>query len=155
MPAEKILQNSCDKDNDKKWLENGTGADKRKEKTALKDIELVDKGFKVEKYDDSTIQTITSPAIAECSSSVASKNVDNRDDKSNMFTQCCTHLKRTAIWVERIFLVSICIGVALGFIVPIIIYAVDSDRGDNSTLSIDFDVDNCPAVNMQVRLCKY
>ena len=145
MPAEKIIQNSCSKENGKEWLENGTGVDEPKDKTALKDLELVEKGL--EKNDDSTTMVVA----ASLSADEASKNADNHEDRSNTCTQNCTHLKQSAKWVERIFLVSICIGVALGFTAPIIIYAVDSDRGDNSTLSIDFDVDSCPAVNMQVR----
>ena len=66
-----------------------------------------------------------------------------------------TCLKQTAIlvWIERVFIISVCIAVAIGFTIPIIIYAADTDRGsDNSSLSIDLDVDNCPSFDMQVCL---
>jgi len=55
---------------------------------------------------------------------------------------CCTFIKRNRIllWVEIVFLVSICTAVAGGFTVPIIIYAVAAtDRGNATTsLSNDF-----------------
>ena len=71
-------------------------------------------------------------------------------DQCNWFA----YLKQTAIlvWVERILLTSICIVVAAAFTVPIIIYALDTDRGDNSTISVDIDVDSCPASNTNVQV---
>ena len=65
------------------------------------------------------------------------------------------YLKQTTIlvWIERILLTSICIVVAAAFTVPIIIYALDTDRGDNSTILVDIDVDSCTAAsntNVQV-----
>ena len=44
-------------------------------------------------------------------------------------------------------------AVAGGFTVPIFIYALDTDRGDNSTLSIDLDLDNCPVSNTNIQVC--
>ena len=84
---------------------------------------------------------------------------EEKKSKSNQYN-FCTYLKQTAVqlWTERIILILACITIAAGFIVPIIIYAIDTDRGDISTLSIDFDVDSCQALNSmssQVCLCIY
>jgi len=67
---------------------------------------------------------------------------------------CCSYLKRNFVLIERVVLISICIAIAGGFTVPIIIYAVDTDRGDNSTISIDIDVDNCPtSISGDMQVC--
>ena len=57
---------------------------------------------------------------------------------------------RPVVLVDRIVLVSICMVVAMGFCVPIIIYAVDADRSgaDNSTITLDFDVDQCSSASV-------
>jgi len=57
---------------------------------------------------------------------------------------------RPVVLIDRIVLVSICMVVALGFCVPIIIYAVDADRGgaDNSTITLDFDIDQCSSASV-------
>ena len=82
---------------------------------------------------------------------------EEKKSKSNQHN-FCTYLKQSAVrlWTERIILILACITIAAGFTVPIIIYAIDTDRGDISTLSIDFDVDSCQALNSmssQVCLC--
>ena len=62
---------------------------------------------------------------------------------------CRTCLKpgRVLEWAERIFLIFICCAVAMAFTVPIIIYAVDTDRGsdggNNTITSINLDLDDC------------
>ena len=138
MSAEE-LQNS-NKEKAKELFENGTGVDR-----SSKDLEPNDKGVK--KHDEagsSVVVVRSSFKVGE-----AAKNKSNLLQARN----CCAYLKQAAvlIWIERVFLISICVAVAVGFTVPIIIYAVDTDRGsDNSTLSIDLYVDNCPSFDMQV-----
>ena len=59
---------------------------------------------------------------------------------------CCTQeSSKSVVTVGEIIFVCICVVVAMGFCVPVIIYAVDSDRSsaDNSTLDIEIDIDNC------------
>ena len=90
----------------------------------------------------------------------SSFKADEEKEKKSSQYSFCTHLKRTAVllWTERIILILVCIAIAAGFIVPIIIYAIDADRGDTSTLSIDVDVDSCQVLNSmssQVCLCIY
>ena len=82
---------------------------------------------------------------------------EEKKSKSNQYN-FCTYLKQTAVllWTERIILVLVCIAIAAGFIVPIIIYEIDTDREDISTLSMGIDVDSCQASNStssQVCLC--
>ena len=50
------------------------------------------------------------------------------------------------IWIKRIILIVICVVVAGGFSVPIVIYYTEADRGiDNPTISaINLNIDNCP-----------
>ena len=92
------------------------------------------------------------------SSSISSRVVhslfkidETREPKEN---RCYTFVKQHKIlfWVERIFLFCICTAVAGGFTVPIIIYAVDTDLGNATTLSSDLDFDNCS--NTITQVCK-
>ena len=72
--------------------------------------------------------------------------VDEPKEVESDHHSCCTCWKLPAvrIWVERIVLFSICVAVAGAFIVPIIIYAVDADRGSNNpSILTDIDLDNC------------
>ena len=83
---------------------------------------------------------------------ISSEVKENKSDQSN----CCTHLRQYIVWIRRVVLILICVTVAVGFTVPIIIYAVStdgSDRGDNSTISIDLDVDNCQVSTSDVQVC--
>ena len=76
---------------------------------------------------------------------------ETKKNKSNF----CTFIKqyKIFIWIERIFLISICIAIAGGFTVPTIIYALNTDRGENKSLSSsDFNLDSCPNTTAQV--CK-
>ena len=57
--------------------------------------------------------------------------------------------KKILIWIERVFLIAVCIAIVGGFTVPIIIYAVNTDRGDNTRLSSDLDLDSC-----SIQVCK-
>lgn len=105
-----------------------------------------DKSLPAEKYPDKREDTMISAIVHSL--------FKTKENKPNQST-CCTTLKQTTIlvWTERIFLISICLAVAGGFIVPIIIYAVDTDRGGNSTLSIDLDIDNCPVSDTDIQVC--
>ena len=84
---------------------------------------------------------------------------EEKKNKSNQYN-FCTYLKQTAVqlWTERIILVLACIAIAAGFTVPIIIYEMDTDGEDISTLLMSIDVDNCQALNStssQVGYCIY
>ena len=123
-------------------FENGTGVNR-----SSKDLEPNDKSLK--EHDEAG----SSAAVARSSVTEVDEAAKNKSNLLRQARNCCAYLKQTAvlIWVERVFLILICIAVVVGFTVPIIIYAVDTDRGsDNSTLSIDLDVDNCPSFDMQV-----
>ena len=90
---------------------------------------------------------------------VVSKVDEEKKSKSNQYN-CCTYLKQTAVllWTERIILVLVCIAIAAGFTVPIIVYEIDTDREDISTLLMGIDLDSCQALNStssQVCLCIY
>ena len=78
------------------------------------------------------------------------KETDRPKQGGNRFF---AYLKRFAAlaWIERIILISVCVAVAAGFTTPIIIYALDTDLGDNATISID--IDNCSASKIDVQVC--
>ena len=110
-----------------------------KEKATELSSEPADKSLK-NPHDENS-----SAVVARCTFTVDEAAKNNKSSRT--LSNSCAYLKQTAIsWIERVFIISICTAVAVGFTIPIIIYAVDTDRGsDNSTLSIDFDVDNCPS----------
>ena len=82
----------------------------------------------------------------------AFKVCEAKENKSNQ-SNCCTHLKQNIMWMERVILILICVAVAGGFTVPIIIYAVDTDRGYTISRSIELDVDNCKISTSDVQVC--
>ena len=57
---------------------------------------------------------------------------------------------KALMWIKRIVLILICIVVAGGFSVPIVIYYTEADRGINNPAisAINLDIDNCPAASM-------
>ena len=59
----------------------------------------------------------------------------------------CSFIKqhKVLLWVERVFLFSVCTAVAGTFTVPIIIYSVSMDKGNHMTaqFSSDLDFDSC------------
>ena len=104
-------------------------------------------------------KTITSAVAlsAVVPSSFKIDEVAKNNESNHIQSNCCTYLKQTAklVWIERIILISICTAVAGAYTVPIIIYALDMDRGDNSTISIDLNFDNCSTLDdVQVCLAK-
>ena len=108
----------------------------------------------LEKHDSDKSRT-TSDEVVRSSFKVD----DEKKSKSNQYSYC-TYLKQTTVlwWTERVILILVCIAIAVGFTVPIIIYAIDTDRGHNSTLIIDIDVDSCQTLSsmssdIQVCLC--
>ena len=68
----------------------------------------------------------------------------------------CTFTKHNKIFIEWIIVVSICIAIAGGFTIPTIIYALNTDRGENKSLSSDFnlDSDSCPNTTLYLQVCK-
>ena len=57
---------------------------------------------------------------------------------------------RPVMIIDRIVLVSICLLVVLGFCVPIIIYALDTDKGA-AKLTLNIDVDQCTTYQVSLR----
>ena len=147
MSADESLQQSYNEEKATELFGNGAVVDR-----SLNDLEpTAHKGLKPEMKENG------SAAVARYSSFAVEEVREVAKIKSRQaLSNCCTYLKQGAIlvWIERVSVISICIAVAIGFTIPIIIYAVDTDRGsDNSTLSIDLDVDNCPSFDVQV--CYY
>ena len=80
--------------------------------------------------------------------------VDEIKKNKSKLNNFCTFIKhnKILIWIERIILVFICIAIAGGFTIPTIIYALNTDRGENKSLASDFNLDSCP--NTTVQVCK-
>ena len=103
--------------------------------------------------------TRAGPAISDAVVVHSLFKVDEEKKSKSNQNNFCAYLKRTAVqlWTERIILVLACIAIAAGFrTVPIIIYEMDIDGEDISTLLMSIDVDNCQALNStssQVGLC--
>ena len=74
----------------------------------------------------------------------------SRQGKNN----CCTFVEKKKIQscVEKTFIIFICMVIAGGFTVPIIIYGSNTDRGKNTTLTDDLNLDSCSNASAQV--CK-
>lgn len=99
----------------------------------------------LEKCDIDKGETVSEEVIRQYSFKVDEEKKGN----SNQYN-CYTYLKQTAVLqrMERAILISVCIAIAAGFTVPIIIYAIDTDGGDNSyTVSLDIDVDSCQTLS--------
>ena len=95
----------------------------------------------------SDTQSINSAVV--CSLFEVDETKKDKRDENNSWT----FIKQTKIlvWIERVFLISICVSVAAGFTVPIIIYAGDADRGSrNAQLSIELDSCNNSNTTVQV-----
>ena len=110
--------------------------------------------LEAEKDSDELVSDLKIEAISREVASSAFK-IEAKEDKLDQ-TTCCIYLKQNmvwSVWIEKVVLILICVAVAGGFTVPIIIYAVDTDRGDNSTISIDLDVDNCQVSTSDVQVC--
>ena len=135
MSAEEKLQNSCNKDT--------SCAESSETCTAGNGC------LEAEKGSDKKNETI-SGEVARSAFKIEVKELS--EDKSDK-TNCCIYLNKNIVWIERVVLILICVAVAGGFTVPIIIYAVDADRGDNSTLSLDLDVDNCQISSSDAQVC--
>ena len=132
MSAEEELQNSCNKDT--------SCAESSEKYTAGNGCLEPEKGL------DTKNGTISSEVAR------SAFKIEAKEDKSDQ-TNCCIYLKKNIVWIERVVLILICVAVAGGFTVAIIIYAVDTDRGDNSTLSLDLDVDNCQISSSDAQVC--
>lgn len=145
MAAEEKLKDPCEKLNGE-LFENGTVVDEPPEKENDEDTKGSEKSLPPDKPPNDAITTIRESFKMD---DAAKEN----NCKSNHINRCCAYLRRQTavfVWAERVILISICIAIAGGFTVPVIIYALDTDRGDNSTLSIDLDVDNCPMSTIDI-----
>ena len=113
---------------------NDAFADKRLYLVAEKSLEKCE-----EKRDRNKSETISDEVVR-----FSFKVDEEKKSKSNQYN-CCTYLKQAAVswWTERVILILVCIAIAVGFTTPIIIYAIDTDRGEHSSLLIDIDVDSC------------
>jgi len=84
------------------------------------------------KNDKGINSTITQASVAQA---------ELKDVKSEFEDHSHSSVK---VLTERVILMLICIAVTLGFFAPILIYAVETDLGGNSTtITVDFDVDKC------------
>ena len=84
--------------------------------------------------------------------------IDETKNKVGDENRCWTFIKqKTTIlfWIERVVLISICIAIAGGFTVPIIIYALDADQGNTTRSLSDFDLNSCSNTTVRVKVCKY
>ena len=119
MSAEEKLQNFSNK------FENNCAA---------VDSRLLDEKS-LQKYDIDTKSGAISEEVARSSSKVD----EEKKTKSSQYN-CCTYLKQTAVlwWTERVILILVCIAIAAGFTIPIILYVIDTDQADiaDSTLSM-------------------
>ena len=137
MIAEEELQDSCNKDK--------ICAESSQNSAVGNECLEAGKGW------DKGVNVLKSETISSEVARSAFKIYEAKENKSD-HTKCYTYLKQK-VWIERVVLISICVAVAGGFTVPIIIYAVDTDRGDNSTISFDLDVDNCQISTSDVQVC--
>ena len=149
MSAEEKLQNFSNQDKVAELFENNC---------AVLDSRLLDEKS-LQKYDTDTKSGTISEEVVR-----SSFKVDEEKKSKPSQHNCCTYLKQTAAswWTERVILIFVCMAIAAGFTVPIIIYATDTDRGDISTLSIDIDVDSCQTLSsmssdtqVSIILCSY
>ena len=94
-------------------------------------------------------------------STVVKSFVQNNEQKTNIWRDSfCNFIKQSKIllWMDGIVLISICIAIAGGFTIPIIIYAADTradtnEDGNNTAGSLgfsDFNFDSCQNATSQV-----
>ena len=139
MSAVEKIQDLSDKENVNEYIENGIVVE---EKSSDKSTGRNTENCEEERgCDNSTIDNL----VARSSSFKIDESNEKRSNKSNFFAYF-TGIT-ILVWIERIILSSICVAVAAGFASPIIIYALDADVGDNATIPVDIDVDNCPGSN--------
>ena len=140
-----------------KLLENCTPVDNfRPTKEAGKGLDLEQSTH--EKLNDKS--SINSAAVVVCHHS--SFKVDESQGKTKESNQRETKFwnfikqHKVLLWVERIFLFSVCTAVAGAFTVPIIIYSVSTDKGNHVTaqFSSDLDFDSCSNTAAQLQVCK-
>lgn len=148
MSAKEETQDPCDKDN-REPSENGITANKPSEETLKEtDTNKAERRVTLKEFPRST--TIDSGVIRSFF-----KADESSEEVESGHQSCCSCWKLPAVrtWIERIVLISICAAVAGAFTAPIIIYAIDADRGsdgEDSTIFIDLDLDNCQDESIQV-----
>ena len=77
----------------------------------------------------------------------------NETKKQKRNEKCYYFIKQNKaimLWMERVFLISICTAIAGGFTMPIIIYAINANQGDDSRLSSALDLESCSNITSQV-----
>ena len=123
--------------------ENGTSVDKIRSK------KQVDKSLNLEKQVPKFSNTLLSIDSTVINSSFKIEDAKNNKQNKNNF---CPFIKgnKILIWVERVIVFSICTAVAGGFTVPIVIFAVNADRGNTTKLSSDLDFNICSNISVQV-----
>lgn len=88
------------------------------------------------------------------SSAVVHSLFNLEETKKQKRNEKCCHLgikqNKIMLWMERIFLVSICTTIAGAFTMPIIIYSVSANQEDNSKLSSALDLESCSNIASQV-----
>ena len=94
---------------------------------------------------------------ASISSAVVHSLFNLEETKKQKRNEKCCHLSmkqnKIMLWIDRIFLISICITIAVGFTMPIIIFAVNANEEDTSRLSSALDLESCSNITSQV--CSY
>ena len=148
MSAVEKIQDLSGEENLNEYIENGIVV---KEKSSDKSTN--DAGRSTEKCEGKRgcDNSIIDNSVARSSSFKIDESNEKRSNQSNFFA----YFKRITIsmWIERIILSSICVVVAAGFASPIIIYVLDANVGDNATIPVNIDVDNCPGSNTNEQVC--
>ena len=144
MSAVKQIQDCHDKENPNECVENLIVVEEKSSDKSTNDVRSIEKSEEERGRDDSTI----SNSVVRSAFEIDESNKKNRWNESNCFAYLGLKQKTILLWIERIVLTCICVGVAAGFTTPIIIYALDKDVTYNANISIgDIDVDNCTGSN--------
>ena len=110
--------------------------------------------FSKDTYADKSLNSkVASDTLVSIDSAVVRSLFKMENSGNGNSRGCCTFIKqhKIMIWMERIILIFICIAIAGGFTVPIIIYVRDTDQAGNNTRSIsDFNLHNCANTSRQV-----
>ena len=144
MSAVEEIQDCHDKENRNECVQNFIVVE---EKSSDKSTNDVDRSIEKSEDDRGRDNSTISNSMVRSAFKIDESN-ENKWNESNCFAYLDLKRKTILLWIERIVLTFICVGVAAGFTTPIIIYALDKDVGHNASISIgDLDVDNCSRSN--------
>ena len=144
MSAVEQIQDCHDKENSDECAKNLIVVE---EKSSDKSTNNVDRSIEKSEDERGRDNSTISSSMVRSAFKIDEPN-ESRWNESNCFAYLGLKRKTILLWIEKIVLTFICIGVAAGFTTPIIIYAFDKDIGYNASISIgDIDVDNCPVSN--------